>query len=472
MADERYPRAVFSSQSGRFRYEPYTKPNGGEAMRELSSEAPSSVRDHRNEGTSVMAQEARRVVLATMIGTTLEWYDFFIYALCAAMVFGPLYFPAGNPLVTQLAALGTFTVGFVARPLGGVIAGHFGDWIGRKRMLVVTLFIMGCSTVAVGLLPTYAQIGPAAPALLVTLRIIQGLAMGGEWGGAVSMAIEYAPADRRALYAAGPGVAPAVALVLSNMALMGLLALTGNAFAIWGWRLAFLSSVVLMGIGLYVRRRLQESPLFKRAVEHEPAVVPFVEVLRTHTSTVLKCLVIAGAPGVLSYMVYAFTLSYGPSHIGYDRSSLMLIAISGSVISIPVTVYCARLGDRFGFKRIIGIGNVLQICSALALFPLFDSGNLALAAVGSLMAITAPCVCFGCLPAMLTEQFPFKVRYTGISLAYQLGSVAGGGFAPIIATALLAKTGHSWTIGGYAAAANALALGCLMLARGVRNARS
>lgn len=431
-------------------------------MRKAWRETPASNESFADAGgVSARAKEARRVVLATMIGTTLEWYDFFIYALCAVMVFGPLFFPAGDPLVTQLAALGTFAVGFVARPLGGVIAGHFGDRIGRKRMLVVTLLIMGCSTVAVGLLPTYAQIGAAAPALLVALRVIQGLAMGGEWGGAVSMAIEYAPADRRALYSAGPGVAPAVALVLSNLVLMGLLTVTGDAFAQWGWRLAFLSSVVLMAVGFYVRRRLRESPLFQLAVAQEPEAIPIVKVFRSHGSTLMKSLIVAGVPGILSYIVYAYTLSYGPSHLGYSRSALMLISICGSVFSIPITVSCARLGDRFGFRRMIGVGCILQIFASLALFPLFDTGNLALAAMASIMAIVAPCVCFGSLPAMLTELFPHKVRYTGISLAYQLGSVVGGGLAPIIASAILSGTGHSWMIGGYAAVANVLALGCL-----------
>ncbi|MEV0640958.1 MFS transporter [Streptomyces sp. NPDC050619] len=411
------------------------------------------------------AREARRVVLATFIGTTLEWYDFFVYALCAVLVFGPLYFPTGDPVVGQLGAMATFTVGFVARPIGGIIAGHFGDRLGRKRMLVVTLVIMGISTVCVGLVPTYAQIGAWAPALLVILRIVQGLAMGGEWGGAVSMAIEHAPPNRRALYASAPAVGPAFALVLSNLVLIGLESATGDAFTVWGWRIAFVSSVVLVVIGLIARRKLTESPLFEASVAHEPEAVPVLEVLRSHSGTLLKTLIIAGVPGISTYIVQTYSLTYGTSAVGYSRSSLLWIAMACGVVAIPAVIYFARLADRFGLRPVLVTGAALQGITALFLFPLFDSGNLLLAGLGGVMVVTSSCLSFSCIPALLTENFPPKIRYTGISLAYQLGSIVGGGLAPIIATAIFSESGKSWLIGVYMAAANAVALVSMLLLR-------
>lgn len=427
---------------------------------------------HANDGGWSRAREARRVAVATFIGTALEWYDFFLYALCAALVFGPLFFATEDPVTGQLGALATFTVGFIARPLGGIIAGHFGDRLGRKRLLVVTLLVMGTATVCVGLVPTHAQIGVWAPILLVVLRIIQGLAMGGEWGGAVSMAIEHAPPGKKAFYASAPGVGPAVGLVLANLVLVGLLAATGDGFLQWGWRIGFLSSIVLIGVGLYARRQIAESPLFAEKVANEPESVPLLEVFRSHRGTLLKTLIIAGVPGISTYMIYTYTLAYGTATIGYSRSSLLWVAIAVSAVSIPLTIYCARLGDRLGLWPVLVLGAAVQAVAALFLFPLFDSGNLALAALASLIVVGPTCLTFGCVPAMLTDHFPPKIRYSGISLAYQLGSIAGGGLAPIIATAIFAATGRSWLIGVYIAAANVLSLVCLMLLRPRKNATS
>lgn len=421
---------------------------------------------------SVPANEARRVAVATLIGTALEWYDFYLYALCAALVFGPLFFSTADPTTAQLGALATFTVGFIARPVGGVIAGHFGDRLGRKRMLVITLMVMGGATVAVGLVPTYDQIGVLAAVLLVVLRIIQGLAMGGEWGGAVSMAIEHAPPHRRAFYASAIAVGPAIGLVLANLVLLGLIALTGDAFLQWGWRIGFISSLVLIAVGLYARRRVQESPLFEAAVSKEPERIPVIEVLRFHGGTLLKTLVVAGVPGISSYMIYTYTLAYGSTTIGYSRSSLLWIAIAVSGASIPLTVFCAKLADRWGVWPVLALACVLQAISALLLFPLFDTGNLVLAGVASLIVVAPACLAFGSIPAFLSERFPPKVRYTGISLSYQLGAIIGGGFAPIIATAIFAATGNSLLIGLYIAGANLVAFLCLMLLRSTRTKRN
>ena len=422
-----------------------------------------------DDGAGVRSKEARRVANATFLGTALEWYDFYLYALCAALVFGPLFFATEDPLTAQLGALATFAVGFVARPIGGVVAGHFGDKLGRKQMLVSTLLVMGGATVAVGLVPTHAQIGLAAPVLLVVLRIVQGLAMGGEWGGAVSMAIEHAPAHRRSFYASAIAIGPAVGLVLANLVLLGLMALTGEAFLQWGWRLAFLSSIILIGVGLWARRRISESPLFETAVAGEPEPVPVLEVLRSHGGTLLKTLMVAGIPGISSYMIYTYTLAYGSTTVGYSRSSLLWISIAVALMSIPLTAYCARLADRIGVWPVLALGCVLQAAAALVLFPLFDTGNLLLAILASIVVVAPACLGFGAIPAMLSDRFPTKVRYTGISLSYQLGSIVGGGLAPLIATAIYASSGTSWLIGAYMAGANVVALLCLLLLRTPRS---
>ena len=422
-----------------------------------------------NDRTGVRTVEARRVAVATFIGTALEWYDFYLYALCAALVFGPLFFATADPVTAQLGALATFAVGFVARPIGGVIAGHFGDRIGRKRTLIITLLVMGGATVAVGLVPTYGQIGVLAPMILVTLRIIQGLAMGGEWGGAVAMAIEHAPTHRRAFYASSIAVGPAVGLVLANLVLLALLAVTGDGFLQWGWRIGFISSLVLIGVGLWARRRVQESPLFEATVGMEPEAVPVLEVLRAHGGTLLKTLVVAGVPGISSYMVYTYTLAYGSTTVGYSRSSLLWTAIAVALMSIPATAYCAKLADRFGVWPVLALGCVLQAVTALTLFPLFDTGNLLLAIIATMIVVAPACLGFGSIPAMLTDKFPTKIRYTGISLSYQLGSIVGGGLAPLIATAIYASSGKSWLIGVYMAGANVVAFLCLLL---LRNRRS
>lgn len=405
--------------------------------------------------------EARRVATATFIGTTLEWYDFYIYAACAALVFGPLFFPSDDPLTGQLAALATFAVGFVARPLGGVIAGHFGDRVGRKKMLVITMMAMGISTVAVGLLPTYATAGVIAPVLLIVLRLVQGAAMGGEWGGAVSMAVEHAPPGRRAFYGSAPMMGSPGGLILANVVLLGLVAATGDNFAVWGWRLAFLSSIVLVAVGLYTRRQLSESPAFDEDVAAKADRIPLLEVVTRHPRALMAALVVAGVPGISTYMVLTYVLSYGTTEVGYSRTALLLIGIATCAVQLVLLPILAGVGDRSGTRRLVLLGAVLQGATAVFLFPLINTGNLALAAVGSVLAVIPTALAFAVLPSILSDQFPARVRYTGISLAYQLGAIVGGGIAPIIATALLAATGTSTSIGLYMVAANVLMACCV-----------
>ncbi|MFJ9588048.1 MFS transporter [Streptomyces acidicola] len=423
------------------------------------------------EATGDRNKEIRRVAAATFIGTTLEWYDFYLYAACAALVFGPLFFPGADPLAGQLGALATFAVGFVARPLGGAVAGHFGDRWGRKRMLVITLMVMGLSTVAVGVLPTYDSAGALAPILLVVLRILQGLAMGGEWGGAVSMAVEHAPPHRRAFYASAPMMGSPAGLILANVVLLGLVAATGESFTTWGWRLGFLSSIVLVALGFYIRRQVSESPLFDNHVAAEPERIPLVQIIRRHPGALIKTLVVAGVPGISTYMVLTYTLTYGTTVVDYSRQSLLVVGIAVCAVQLVLLPLAARIGDRSGTHRLVLVGTVLQGLAALLFFPLFDTGNFPLAVLASIVAVIPTVLSYAALPTVLSDQFPAKVRYTGISMAYQLGAIVGGGIAPIIATAIFAATGVSFLIGMYMAAANVIALAFAFLLRG-RSARS
>jgi MFS family permease len=416
-------------------------------------------------GSADRSNEVRTVAAATFVGTTLEWYDFYLYAACAALVFGPLFFPSADPLAGQLGALATFAVGFMARPLGGAVAGHFGDRWGRKRMLVITLMVMGLATVAVGVLPTYDSAGALAPVLLVILRILQGLAMGGEWGGAVSMAVEHAPPHRRAFYASAPMMGSPAGLILANLVLLGLIAATGESFTTWGWRLGFLSSVVLVLVGIYVRRQVSESPLFDDQVASEPERIPLVQVVRRHPGALLKTLVVAGVPGISTYMVLTYALTYGTTVVGYSRLSLLVAGIAVCAVQLVLLPLVARIGDKSGTRRLVLVGTGLQGLAALLFFPLFDTGNFAIAVVVSVVAVVPTVFTYAALPTVLSEQFPTKVRYTGISMAYQLGAIVGGGIAPIIATTIFAASGVSFLIGVYMAAANVVMLLCAFLLR-------
>lgn len=404
-------------------------------------------------------REPRRVVQATFVGTMLEWYDFYLYGLAAAIVFAPLFFSPDDPVAAQLGALATFTVGFLARPLGGILAGHFGDRLGRKRVLIVTLTIMGLATALVGLLPTYDQIGIWAPVLLVALRVFQGLAMGGEWGGAVSMAIEHAPANKKALYSSAVTVGAPVGMILANGVLLALSLVTGEGFLTWGWRVAFLSSVVLIGVGYYARRRISESPMFDQA-EAEATRIPIVEVIRNQGWAILKMLPVAAVPGIGIYVGTTFLLSYGQTEVGIDRSLLLTITMLTAVVTIPVIVLSARFADRISATRVAVIAGVLQIPAALVFFPLLDTGSFWLALLGSLLAVGAYTAAAAVVPVILARAFPTRVRYTGISLTYQLGMIAGGGLAPLIAASLFASARSTWVIGAYMAVGSILAILC------------
>lgn len=381
----------------------------------------------------------RVVALASLIGTTVEWYDFFLYGTAAALVFNRLYFPTFDPLAGTLAAFGTYAVGFAARPIGGIVIGHYGDRIGRKAMLVLTLVIMGAATFGIGLLPTYAQIGPWAAVGLVVLRLAQGFGVGGEWGGAVLMAVEHAPADRRGFYGSWPQLGVAAGLLLSTGVFALFARLPEAQFLSWGWRVPFLISILLVAIGLIIRVRLAETPAFARVKETGAAVrQPIVEVLRAHPREVLLAIGARFAENGAFYVYTVFSLVYGTQKVGLDRQTVLmgiLIASGSAMFAIPLA---GALSDRFGRRPVYLFGAIMTALFAYPFFALLDTGSpplVWLALVIALVSCHAPM--YGPQAAFFSELFGARVRYSGASLGAQLSSVLAGGLSPFVATALL-----------------------------------
>lgn len=408
-------------------------------------------------------REARKVAIASFLGTTVEYYDFVVYGAAAALIFGPQFFPADNPVVSQLGAFATFAVGFLTRPLGGAIAGHFGDRIGRKRILVVSLVLMGTATVLVGLLPTYKQIGMAAPLLLVILRLLQGLAVGAEWGGAALMAVEHAPPKWRILYGSSPQLGVPAGSLLASVMMLVLSSATGDSFTDWGWRIAFLASIVLVVFGLVIRRTLTESPLFEQAEKRRPARVPLIKVLRHYPGGVLVGIFSNAAPAALGYTVLAFVPSYG-TEAGYTRNELLTAVILASVFWFIAMPLMAAVADRWGRRKTMLIGTWAQLCATLVFFPLFDTGILVAAVLACGLAVVTNAAQYAPLPTMLSDLFPTNLRYSGSSFGYQLGAILGGSLAPIIATTIYAGTGSSILIGVYLAGMTVLAMVAILFA--------
>jgi MHS family shikimate/dehydroshikimate transporter-like MFS transporter len=385
------------------------------------------------------ANSIRVVALASLIGTTIEWYDFFLYGTAAALVFNRLYFPTFDPLTGTLAAFGTYAVGFVARPIGGIIIGHYGDRIGRKSMLILTLIIMGVATFGIGLLPTYAQIGPWAAVALVVLRLAQGFGVGGEWGGAVLLAVEHAPAGKRGFYGSWPQVGVPAGLLLSTAVFALFARLPEEQFMTWGWRVPFLLSIVLVGIGLLIRVRILETPAFARLKEAgTEARRPIVEVLRTHRKQVLLAMGARFAENGAFYIYTVFVLVYGTQKVGMDRQTVLngvLIAAACALVAIPLW---GALSDRLGRRPVYLFGACVTALFAYPLFRLLDTGSTPLVWLALVVALVfAHAPMYGPQAAFLSELFGTRVRYSGASLGSQLSSVVAGGLSPFIATALL-----------------------------------
>ncbi|WP_237684213.1 MFS transporter [Pseudaminobacter soli (ex Zhang et al. 2022)] len=409
----------------------------------------------------------RRVAIASLIGTTIEFYDFYIYGIAAALVFNGIFFPSLDPAVGMIAAFATFAVGFVARPLGAIVFGHYGDRIGRKAMLVASLLTMGAATVLIGLLPTYESIGIAAPILLCLLRFLQGIGLGGEWGGAALVATEFAPKKRRGLFGSLPQLGSAPGFLLSNGIFLCLsLLLTDEQFSAWGWRIPFLLSTVLIIFGLYIRLSIAETPVFQRVLDKETqSSVPIVSVLKSNSLQVI----LGGMSTAITYVLFfttgTFGLSYGVKTLGIERSQMLSLTIVAVIAMAVSTLVCGMLGDRFGRPRVIMISGVVAIIWSFFFFPMLDTREPVLIAAAFSITLAVMGGIYGPMGAFLPELFKPSVRYTGAALAYSLGGIFGGALAPIIATDLAATFG-SHSIGYYLAAMALASIVCVVILRG------
>ncbi|WP_329226786.1 MFS transporter [Streptomyces canus] len=404
-----------------------------------------------------------RLAAASLAGTAIEFYDFFVYGTAAALVLGPLFFPTFSPVAGTLAAFGTFGVGFVARPLGSVLFGHIGDRRGRRPVLVASLLLTGAATVAVGCVPTYDTLGVAAPVLLLVLRFLQGLGLGGEWGGAVLLTAEHAPAERRGLWTSFPQVGPALGFLLANGVVLALsTALSEAQFATWGWRVPFWAAGVLAAVGLWLRSSLPESPGFLEIDDH--ARVPLAEVVRDHGRLVLLT---AGALAIgyaIFYAVTTWSLAYGTERLGVSRTVMLTCIMAAVLVKGSLTPVAALLGDRYGRRPLCLAG-----CAAAALwmFPmvaLLATGEPLLMFLGFLGAMIAFITMFAVIAAYLAELYEPRVRCTGAAVGYNLGGVVGGALTPIVATALVEHGGRvPWGVGAYLTGIALLSLGCFAL---------
>ena len=397
------------------------------------------------------ARNARRVAGASAIGTTVEWYDFFIYGTAAATVFGPRFFPQVSPAAATLASFATFGVGFIARPIGGVVIGHFGDRVGRKSMLVWSLMLMGLATLGIGLLPDYSQIGVWAPVLLVVFRLIQGFALGGEWGGAVLMSIEHAPEGRRGLYGSIVALGLPLGIVLSNAVfLVSSVMVDASAFLAWGWRVPFLASVVLIGVGLYIRVGLVESPAFTEVRRNSATRrMPVVDVLRSHGGTVLLAAGSYTGISALGYVCLVYYVSYATRELRLSLPSvLMPLLVAAMLFGVSVIAF-ARWSDRVGRRRIMLWGNAALVVWAIVFFPLLDTRSVPLIGATLSVMLVIQGAYIGTQPAVFSELFPPSCRYSGASLSNTLGTILGGAPAPFIAAALFERFGTSTAVGAY-----------------------
>lgn len=419
--------------------------------------------------TSPPRNPARRVLTASLVGTTIEFYDFYLYGIAAALVFGELFFPGESTAAQQLSAFASFAIAFIARPVGSALFGHFGDRYGRKSTLIASLVVMGLSTMLIGLLPGYAAIGTLAPLLLCLLRFGQGLGLGGEWGGAALIATENAPRDRRAWYGMFPQLGAPLGFILANGIFLLLVASQGEEFfREYGWRIPFLLSVVLLLVGLYVRLRLEEAPLYVAAVARQaPPRIPLFAVLREHGRAVLLGALAMAVCYALFYLATVFALGYGTKTLGVPRADFLALECGVIVFMAIGIVLSAWLADRIGRRPVLIAGSALAALSGFLLAPAFASGDLM--TVGAFLALELLImgVTFGPMGALLPELFPTRVRYTGAAIAYNLGGILGASFAPLLAQWLVTHGGLHY-VGGYITLMSLLSLGALLLMQETR----
>jgi MHS family shikimate/dehydroshikimate transporter-like MFS transporter len=409
--------------------------------------------------------QVRRVAAASLVGTTIEWYDFLIYATMAGVIFNQYFFPKGDAFVSTMLAYGTFAAGFLIRPFGGLLFGHFGDRIGRKPLLVLTLMIMGVATFLIGLLPTYDQIGIWAPILLLTLRLVQGIALGGEWGGAVLMSYEFAKPEERAFYASFPQIGLAIGLCCSTGVVTFLsYALSERDFVSWGWRVAFMLSIALLAVGLFIRLRVLETPEFAKAqARHEVARVPMWEVLRDYPGSVVLGWGTRLIDGIVFTIYAIFPLSYLVNVAKIPRTTVLAAITLAAFVLIFTIPYSSRLADRMSRKKLYIIFSLINgFVTFPALWLMQYSGSPLIAAaciVIALGVLWAPV--YGPQAAMFCDLFDTRVRYTGVSLVYQIGAILSVSLTPLVATALLqANNNQPWLIAAYVSAAGIISAIC------------
>jgi MFS transporter, MHS family, shikimate and dehydroshikimate transport protein len=414
----------------------------------LSSPAPTGTGPGHAE---VGHQQIVKVALASLIGTSIEWYDYFLYGTAAALVFNKIFFPSYDPIVGTLLAFATFSLGFLARPLGGIVFGHFGDKIGRKKMLYLTLMIMGLATACIGLLPTYSLIGIWAPVLLITMRLLQGFGLGGEWGGAVLMAVEHAPANRRGFYGSWPQLGAFIGLLLSTMVFraansMWFLradskAAADAAFITWGWRVPFLLSFALVAVGIWIRLTIAESPVFEKLKDQkQEAKMPLIEAITKHPKNILIAMGVRFAENGLFYVFTAFSLVYISTYLKMDRAVGLNGLLWAAFFAIFTCAGWGALSDKLGRRPVYMWGAVFCGLMAFPFFWMLGTKSPAMISLAIVIPVTlGHAAMYGPQASFLSEMFSARVRYSGASLGYQLASIFAGGLSPLVATYLLKK---------------------------------
>ncbi|WP_322102699.1 MFS transporter [Paraburkholderia sp. J41] len=411
-------------------------------------------------------RQARKAGIASFVGTTIEWYDFYAYSTAAALVLGKLFFPSTNALVGTLAAFASFWVGFLARPIGGIVFGHLGDKVGRKKTLIVTLMLMGGCTTLMGLLPTYAQAGVLAPLLLIVLRLVQGIAMGGEWGGAVVLSSEHAPKGKEILFSAFAQQGSPAGNLLATVAFLVTSMLPDHQFMTWGWRVPFLISAALVGVGLFIRMSVEESPAMKELqAKNKVSKLPIGEVLRHHKGLVAMgvgaCVIALSA----TYFKTTFALSWAVTSIGFDRTQFLSVITFAIVVQLIVQPFGAVLATRMNLRKAIVLMLVPEIVALPLMFSMIATGSTKLAMIGMALASIPHSLYYAAMAGMLAKAFPAQVRYTGISLAYQICGMVFAGTTPILGQYLLSATGSIVSVVALGVAHVLITLVCaLMLA--------
>ncbi|RAV15147.1 MFS transporter [Mycolicibacterium sp. GF69] len=423
------------------------------------------------DGGGPVATGLKRVVVASMAGTVVEWYEFFLYATAATLVFNKVFFAEGTSEASGLiAALLTYAVGFVARPLGGIVFGHFGDKYGRKKLLQFAILLVGAVTFLMGCLPTYAQIGVWAPILLVVLRFLQGFAVGGEWGGAVLLVAEHSPDDKRGFWASWPQAAVPVGNMLATVVLLVLTFLLPEAaFLSWGWRVAFWLSAVVVLIGYYIRTKVTDAPIFVAAQEEVERVKAVsygvVEVLKRYPRGVFTAMGLRFAENIMYYLVVTFSIVYLKTHVGADTGDILWWLLVAHAVHFVVIPQVGRLSDRFGRRPVYIVGAVAAGTWGFFAFPMMNSGSYLLIMAAVILGLVIHALMYSPQPAIMAEMFPTRMRYSGVSLGYQVTSIVAGSLAPAIATWLLDRFGSAVPIALYLAGASLITLVAALFSR-------